>query len=321
MAHTTSQSSLINGESPQMADVLVAGAINTDLVARVPRAPEAGETITGSSFNIFGGGKGANQTLASARSGAATAILGSLGRDDFGSQRLADLRDEGVETSAIMIRDDAPSGVTLITVEASSGQNRIAYVPGATMTVTPEEARAAVDQLAPRVLLTTLELPAESIAAAIGEVRSRHGLVLLNATPEPEGAARFLGEIDCLIVNEPEAMALLHRRAPADWFAAAEMLRARGPRWVIITIGPEGAVASFEGERIAVPAPVVTVTDTTGAGDALCGAFAAALADGAAPDVALRRGVAAGSVSCTIDGAQRSMPTTRQIDDLMAAVK
>ena len=85
------QSSLINGESPQMADVLVAGAINTDLVARVPRAPEAGETVTGSSFNIFGGGKGANQTLASVRSGAATAILGSLGRDDFGSQRISGL--------------------------------------------------------------------------------------------------------------------------------------------------------------------------------------------------------------------------------------
>jgi ribokinase len=304
-----------------MADVLVAGAINTDLVARLPRAPEAGETVTGSTFNIFGGGKGANQTLASARSGAATAILGSLGRDDFGSQRLADLRDEGVETAAIMIRDDAPSGVTLITVEDSSGQNRIAYVPGATMTVTPEEARSAVDTLTPRVLLTTLELPAESIAAAIEGVRIRHGLVLLNATPEPDGAARFLGDIDCLIVNEPEAMALLHRQAPADWFAAAEMLREQGPRWVIITIGPEGAVASFEGERVAIPAPAVRVTDTTGAGDALCGAFAAALAAGSTPNEALRRGVTAGSVACTIDGAQRSMPTTKQIDDLLAAVK
>ncbi|HEX3301504.1 MAG TPA: PfkB family carbohydrate kinase, partial [Thermomicrobiales bacterium] len=216
---------------------------------------------------------------------------------------------------------DAPSGVTLITVEDSSGQNRIAYVPGATMTVTPEEARSAVDTLTPRVLLTTLELPAESIAAAIEAVRIRHGLVLLNATPEPEGAARFLGDIDCLIVNEPEAMALLHRQAPADWFAAAEMLREQGPRWVIITIGPEGAVASFEGERVAIPAPAVRVTDTTGAGDALCGAFAAALAAGSTPNEAIRRGVAAGSVACTIDGAQRSMPTTKQIDDLLAAVK
>jgi ribokinase len=301
-----------------MADVLVAGAINTDLVARVPHAPEAGETVTGSTFNIFGGGKGANQTLASARSGAATAILGSLGRDDFGDQRMIDLQHEGVETSAVMIRNDAPSGVTLITVEEATGQNRIAYVPGATMTVTPDEARTAVAHLAPRCLLTTLELPPDSIAAAITAVRDRHGIVLLNATPEPEGAARFLGEIDCLIVNEPEATALLHREAPADWFAAAEMLRERGPRWVIVTIGREGAVASFEGERVAIPAPQVTVKDTTGAGDALCGAFAAALARGATPEEALRRGVAAGSAACTIDGAQRSMPTTEQIDALLS---
>jgi ribokinase len=301
-----------------MADVLVAGAINTDLVARVPHAPEAGETVTGSTFNIFGGGKGANQTLASARSRAATAILGSLGRDDFGEQRMTDLRTEGVDTSAVMVRDDAPSGVTLITVEETTGQNRIAYVPGATLTVTPDEARAAVEHLSPRCLLTTLELPPDSIAAAIAAVREHHGIVLLNATPEPEGAARFLGDIDCLIVNEPEATALLQRDAPADWFAAAEMLRERGPRWVIVTIGAEGAVASFEGDRVAIPAPPVTVKDTTGAGDALCGAFAAALARGVSPEEALRRGVAAGSAACTIDGAQRSMPTTGQIDALLA---
>jgi ribokinase len=301
-----------------MADVLVAGAINTDLVARVPHAPEAGETVTGSTFNIFGGGKGANQTLASARSRAATAILGSLGRDDFGEQRMTDLRTEGVDTSAVMVRDDAPSGVTLITVEETTGQNRIAYVPGATLTVTPDEARAAVEHLSPRCLLTTLELPPDSIAAAIAAVREHHGIVLLNATPEPEGAARFLGDIDCLIVNEPEATALLERDAPADWFAAAEMLRERGPRWVIVTIGAEGAVASFEGDRVAIPAPPVTVKDTTGAGDALCGAFAAALARGVSPEEALRRGVAAGSAACTIDGAQRSMPTTGQIDALLA---
>ena len=206
---------------------------------------------------------------------------------------MADLPGEGVEISAIMIRDDAPSGVTLITVEESTGQNRIAYVPGATMTVTPAEARAAVEQLTPRCLLTTLELPADSIAAAIEAVRSRHGLVLLNATPEPEGAAQFLARY-----RLPD-----RERARGDWpcctgtrlptgSRAAEMLREQGPRWVIITIGPEGAVASFEGERVAIPAPAVKVTDTTGAGDALCGAFAAALAPGASPDgrCARRRG-------------------------------
>ena len=300
-----------------MADVLVAGAINTDLVARVPRAPEAGETVTGSTFNIFGGGKGANQTLAAARSGAVTAILGALGQDDFGQQRLAELQAEGVDTSAVALREDQPSGVTLITVEEATGQNRIAYVPGATMTVTPGEARSAVERLSPHCFLTTLELPSDSIAAAIEAARSRNAFVVLNATPEPEGAQRFLPVIDALIVNEPEAISLLERNPGTDWFVAAEMLRERGPRWVIVTIGAEGAVASFDGERVTVPVPKVEVVDTTGAGDALCGAIAAALAAGMAPSDALRRGVAAGSVACMVAGAQRSMPTSAQIDALL----
>src|SRR4051794_24166438 len=133
-----------------MVDVLAAGAINTDLVARLQRAPEAGETVTGSHFAIFGGGKGANQTLASVRAGASTAVLGALGDDDFGRQRIADLAADKVDTSAVAIRSDAPSGVALITVEEQTGQNRIAYVPGATLTVTPDEAADAVNRLAPR---------------------------------------------------------------------------------------------------------------------------------------------------------------------------
>lgn len=301
-----------------MVDVLVAGAINTDLVARVLHAPEAGETITGSTFNIFGGGKGANQALAAARSGATTAILGALGRDSFGEARLNDLKADGVSVTGVMIRDDAPSGVALITVEDATGQNRIAYVPGATLTVTPDEAAEVAARLAPKCFLTTLELPPDSIAAAIEVVRKQGGRVLLNATPEPEGAARFLAHIDGLMVNEPEAVALVNKEVNGDWFAAAELLRKQGPRWVIVTLGADGAVASFDGERLAIPVPKVDVKDTTGAGDALCGAFAAAIAAGAAPGDALRRGVAAGSLACTVEGAQRSMPTKAAIDDLRA---
>jgi ribokinase len=300
-----------------MADVLVAGAINTDLVARVPRAPDAGETITGSTFNIFGGGKGANQTLAAARSGAATAILGALGEDDFGRQRIAELRAEGIEVSAVAIRADAPSGVTLITVEERSGQNRIAYVPGATMTITRGEARNAVHSVRPTVFLATLELPAESLASAIRAARDAGASVLLNATPEPEGGNQFLAHVDCLIVNEPEAAGLLGRDPDTDWFAVAEQLRSSGPKWVIITIGSEGAVATFEGRQARVAVPEIEVVDTTGAGDALCGAFAAAISAGLSPEEALRRGVAAGSAACTIEGAQRSMPRSDQVDELL----
>jgi ribokinase len=303
-----------------MTDVLVAGAINTDLVARLPRAPEAGETVTGTEFNIFGGGKGANQTLASARSGAATAIIGAVGADDFGRQRLDDLNADGVDTSAVLIRSDVASGVALITVEEATGQNRISYVPGATLTITPDEASQSISRLQPRLLLTTLELPPDSIAAAISATRAIGGKVILNATPEAEGAARFLKSVDALIVNEPEATALLGG-GRFDWYDAAEALRSLGPAWVILTLGVDGAIATFDGERVSVPVPPVTVKDTTGAGDALCGAFAAALAAGLGPADALRRGVAAGSAACTVDGAQRSMPTTARIDELIVGAR
>ena len=117
--------------------VFVAGAINTDLVARVAKAPDAGETVTGSSFAIFGGGKGANQAIAAARSGAPTAMFGALGEDDFGRQRRADLDGEGIDTNSVALSTSAASGVALIVVEEETGQNRISYVPGATMTLTP----------------------------------------------------------------------------------------------------------------------------------------------------------------------------------------
>ena len=298
--------------------VLVAGAINTDLVARVDRAPEAGQTITGRSLAIFGGGKGANQTLASARSGARTAILGRVGRDEFGRQRLADLQADGVETAFVSTPDGYASGVALITVEEATGENRIAYVPGATLSVTPDAARAAVDQFKPSVVLSTLELPDESIQALLERSRELGARVVLNATPEAIGAKPFLDASDVLVVNETEAMELLRLTIPPEsWHGAAEDLVALGPSSVVITLGSKGAVGVLQGIPVTVAPPPVRVVDTTGAGDALCGAFAAALAGGGSLVDAVRRGVAAGSFACTVEGAQRSMPTAMQIDELL----
>ena len=295
--------------------VLVAGAINTDLVARVQRAPEAGQTITGRTFGVFGGGKGANQALASARSGSTTAFLGALGRDDFGTQRLADLGKDLIHTDFVHVRDDAPSGVALITVEEASGQNRIAYIPGATMTVTEDEARAAVGSFRPSIVLTTLELPAKAIGAMIETAKEQGAKVILNATPEPGSGRQHLRNVDVVIANETEALGLLRLTiAPRSWLEAAKRLTELGPQVVIITLGKQGAIALVNGAPVTVPAPVVRPIDTTGAGDALSGAFASALAAGLNAEQALKRGVAAGSAACLIEGAQRSMPTTEQID-------
>jgi ribokinase len=294
--------------------VLVAGEINTDLVGRVARAPEAGETVSGSAFAVFGGGKGANQAVACARSGAATAMLGAVGDDDFGRQRLDDLRADGIDTGAVDVTQEAASGVALIVVEEASGQNRITYIPGANLTVGPDAATAAVEATHPTVVLATLALPEPTRGALFQAARERGTTVVLNATPEPLGARAHLDQIDVLIANETEAGDLLGRPVEGGGAAeAAAALAALGPAVVALTLGAAGALILTDGVATPLPAPPVEVVDTTGAGDAFCGAFAARLAAGADPVAAARAGVAAGSLACTRAGAQPSMPRAEEI--------
>ena len=298
--------------------VLVAGAINTDLVARVAKAPDAGETVTGSSFAIFGGGKGANQAIAAARSGAPTTMFGALGDDDFGRQRRADLDAEGIDTSSVNRSTTAASGVALIVVEEETGQNRISYVPGATMTLTPEQARAAVDRVKPKVLLTTLEPPPETLAALLDASKQHGATIVLNATPEAAGAKPLLDRIDVLVVNETEAEDLIgYPVSGANGEEAARSLTALGPGTVVITLGAAGAAVSHDGKTASFPAPRVDVIDTTGAGDAFCGAFAADLARGLDPFSAARTGVVAGSLATTIPGAYPGIPRRDAIERML----
>jgi ribokinase len=293
--------------------VLTAGSINTDLVARVRRAPEAGETVTGESFGIFGGGKGANQTLASIRSGARTAILGAVANDDFGRQRLADLQAEGVDCESVARLDGIASGVALILVE-DSGENRIAYVPGATTRVSPSAAETAVNRFRPAVILATLELPANSMQALIDAGRRNGATVIINATPEPAAGAGLAMQADILIVNETEARETLGwGDDESDWNAAASELRERGPQSVVITLGDEGALVLAEGGTQMIQPLHVEAVDTTGAGDAFCGAFAAQIAGGATVARAAQIGSIAGALAVTKMGAQPSQPRWAEI--------
>jgi ribokinase len=301
--------------------VLVAGAINTDLVARVAKAPDAGETVTGSTFAIFGGGKGANQAIAAARSGAPTAMFGALGDDDFGHQRRADLDGEGIDTDSVARSTTAASGVALIVVEEETGQNRISYVPGATMTLTPDQARAAVERVRPVVVLSTLEPPPETLDALLAVSKQRGATVVLNATPEAIGAKPLLDRIDVLVVNETEAEDLLGSAVSAtNGEEAARSLAALGPVTVVVTLGAAGAAVAHGGQTASFPAPRVDVIDTTGAGDAFCGAFAANLARGLDPFLAARTGVVAGSLATTIPGAYPGIPRREAIERILANV-
>jgi ribokinase len=299
--------------------VLVAGEINTDLVGRAARAPEAGETVSGTSFAIFGGGKGANQAVSAARSGATVAMLGAVGDDDFGRQQLDNLLAEDIDIAAVDVTDEAASGVALIVVEEDTGQNRITYIPGSNLLVDPGAAAEAAERFGPDVVLSTLALPEPVRTALYAAARALGARVVVNATPEPLGVRVHLTRIDALIVNETEAGDLLGHPVTVGGVAdAARALAAMGPEIVLITLGAHGALVLSEGEPVLIPAPAVKVVDTTGAGDACCGAFAARLAAGANPTTAARAGVVAGSLATTREGAQPSMPRAEEIDALLA---
>ena len=188
--------------------LLVAGAINTDLVGQVARAPRAGETITGTGFEVFGGGKGANQAVAAARSGSLVGLVGAVGDDQFGNDRLRDLQREGIDVSWITKIPDVKSGVALIFVEAT-GENRIVYIPGATNLIERGVVLEAYESFRPELVLAPNELPSDALLALFAAAHRDGVTTILNATPEPASITEALAHTSILVVNEHEAVELL----------------------------------------------------------------------------------------------------------------
>ena len=293
--------------------LLVAGAINTDLVVNVDRAPNAGETITGRSFAIHSGGKGANQAVAAARAGGNVVMLGGVGDDQFGRERLRDLASDGIDVSHVGTVGDAASGVALITVEVS-GENRISYVPGATLKVLPEQCQQVIETVHPAMILAANELSHACNQQLFGFANA-HGIpVIFNAAPFTREAVDLLPLVDVLIVNRGEAAALLGQHA-GDHHpeALASGLRDLGVREIVITLGSEGVFAMHGDDGLTLSARKVDVVDTTGAGDTFCGAFAARMLEGSSFREAVAHANIAGALATTRAGAQSSIPTREDV--------
>lgn len=288
--------------------VAVVGSFMMDLVATCERRPERGETVVGDAFEMFLGGKGFNQAVAAARSGAPTLMVGCLGDDDFGGRFLDALDREGIDRSAVSIDRTVGTGVGLPVVERS-GQNAIVVIPRANHELSVADVRAATSQLtSAAVVLLQWEL---SQAVAVEAARIAHGAgvtVVLNPAPAVGDLGAFGGLVDIVVPNEAEAAAL----------GGAATLRSQcGAGAIVLTLGERGAaVIDDRGER-RIGAHKVDCVDTVGAGDAFCGAMVAALASGAQLFDAAGRGNAAGALAVTRAGAEPSMPTKQGIDALL----
>ena len=194
-----------------MAEILVVGAINTDLIAFVDRAPRAGETVAGGTFEMHGGGKGANQAVSAARSGADVALLGAVGDDDFGKARLGALSDDGIDVSAIHVFPNVASGVAIIIVE-ESGENRISDLPGARDEVTSSLCIEAYERVQPKAILSANELEVGAQRDLFQRANDDGIPVWFNIAPYSDDARSLLELVDTLILNQGEAEDILDVR-------------------------------------------------------------------------------------------------------------
>lgn len=296
-----------------MSRLLVAGAINTDLIAFVERAPQAGETVAGGHFEQHGGGKAANQAVAAARSGAKVSLLSAVGPDDFGATRQSELTAEGIDISAIATVEGSASGVAIIIVEPS-GENRICDLPGAREQLTPTECLEAFDRAQPAAILSANELPFECQAALFQRAQATGVPVWYNVAPYSPDSRELLQYVDTLIVNGGEAEDILDVRGHRHSIdQLAEGLRDLGVNRVVITVGADGVRGFDSDDDYNIPSEKVTPIDTTGAGDCFCGAWAAEMLRGSSFEDAMRYANSAAAISVTRRGAQSSIPDRKEV--------
>ena len=299
--------------------VVVLGGINMDLVTISARFPRPGETVVGSRFLTYPGGKGANQAVAAARMGAATAMVGRVGDDVFGPQLIETLRDSGIKVDGVAVAQDTTSGIAVINIDESA-QNQIIQILGANDTCGDAEAvRVGQALVNASTLLLQLEVSVDLSLKVAKEAFEQGKTVILDPGPVRHIPSEFFAYCSVITPNETEAQALVgfpvvDRTSAAQ---AAEQLLTRGVGIAVVKLGAQGVYfANADGGDFVTPFQVDAI-DSVAAGDAFNGALAVSLAEGATLEQSVRMAAAAGALAVTKSGAQDSMPYRKEVEGLL----
>lgn len=293
-----------------MAEALVVGSINMDLVLEVAAPPRPGETVLATASALLPGGKGANQAVAASRLGLKVRMVGLVGDDGVGDSLRAGLAAEGVLIDSVA-RVAGMSGMAAISL-TPDGENAITVAQGANASLSANAILALPDGIFDcQALLLQLEVPLPAAIAAARRARQGGALVLLNPSPPQADLAELLPLTDWLVPNRLEAELLTGLREPA---AAARALLAAGPQAVFVTLGGQGALVVTRDKERLVAAPRVEPVDTTGAGDAFLGALAYAHCRGMDTFRAAELAVAAGAAATQRRGAQTALPALGDLE-------
>jgi ribokinase len=297
--------------------IVVVGSINLDLVVGADRIPQVGETIIGTTFNTFYGGKGANQAVAVAKLGYPVSMVGNVGSDAFGTQLRNGLKDAGVETAYVNTVEGS-SGVALITI-GRHGENSIVVATGANACLTPKLLEKAAPLLQRAgFLLAQLEIPLETVEY-LALFAERHSIpLMLDPAPARELSNALLRRVTWITPNETETQELIKtnfENGDQGFYTAAERLLDCGVKNVFLKLGSRGcliAQGTLKKERV--PAFPVIAVDTTAAGDAFNGGFAVGLMRGLTVARSAVFASAVAAISVTRPGAQPSMPTRDEVE-------
>ncbi|MEA3288121.1 MAG: ribokinase [Candidatus Marinimicrobia bacterium] len=296
--------------------VVVVGSYNVDMTITTDVFPQAGETVIGNNLTFGHGGKGANQAVAAARSGAQTTLLAKVGMDQNGEQAINAMALEGINTEHIQKTDGIPTGMASITVNAQ-GENSIVVASGANWQLSAMEVEKEFGNITTAdILLTQLETSLESVASAIRVARQRGITVILNPAPSQTLPADLLSDVDIITPNRIEAEMLtgVHITDDRSLLKAAEVLHSYGINLVLITLGTDGVFVSQPGDSKLIPAIKVAAVDTVGAGDVFNGVLAAHYSDIETIDAVVSLAIVAAGLSVTRTGAQTAIPDQEMIE-------
>ncbi|HEY7158083.1 MAG TPA: ribokinase [Gemmataceae bacterium] len=301
--------------------ICVVGSANVDLTFRTPRLPTPGETLAGHAFHLGMGGKGANQAVAAARLGAQVALIARVGNDTFGQEAIRRYRAEGLD--ATFVRQDAkcPTGTAAIVVD-DAAENCILVVAGANASLSPEDVRDASEVIQNAdVLLCQLETPLDATLEAFRLARAAGVRTVLTPAPVTALPDQLLHLCDLCVPNRTEMGLLVGRKvdSPGDAQSAANLLRERGVKTLVVTMGGQGALLLDAEGATHISAVEVAAVDPTGAGDAFTAALAVWLAEGFSLRDAARQASFVGALTATRIGTQAAFPSLAEVKKWMAS--
>lgn len=301
--------------------ILVFGSLNADFFLSVRTFPAPGETVLTPGALVKAGGKGANQAAAAAKAGGLVKMVGAVGTDEVAKVPVTALRALGVDCSGMQVSELA-TGMAMIMVD-ERGENSIVVASGANTAVSAQAvAQTVLNE--DTILVMQMEVPPAENFKLLRRAKAAGVRTVLNVAPARPIPEADLKLADYLILNEIEADAVYNSLFEKTFLGVEEKAAAIAEKTggvCLITLGADGVVGAERGKMFKVSALPVKPVDTTGAGDAFVGIFAAMLDNGLDTRQAARYAAAGAGLACLKIGAQEALPTLKEIEARVEEIK